>query len=385
MPAPSFDTSALLDEARRIAGGPTEFGTEPNDHLQAMEELVRSTANEAKLRNPEPFRRSLVHQLANRLRIEDSFAKRPEILRSAVPRPLVITGLPRAGTTLFSRLLAEDPAGRAFQLWELLSPAPSSLDAPAALTQDRLTVAETEVLERAAAGSLRIRPISMFMPEECHYLFRNAFYSTQLGMAVAHRPSYMKWVSARDWLPAYAYYKKQVQLLLWQRPCADGGYVILKCPRQHWAYVDKLFAVLPDAHVLDFRRDIMSVMKSFCHLTRTVRKAHSDHVDPLDVGRDVLRQLETGMHMNLAAVKKLDDQQRSRIITLQYEEWSSDPMSAVKSVYRAIGRELRPEVEERMRVYLRENPRHGEQSKYDLAEFGLTEATIRDAFAPLTA
>src|SRR5262249_12999780 len=45
------------------------------------------------------FREYCVSLLVNRLKIQDELKRHPEILGVPVPRPLVITGLPRSGTT----------------------------------------------------------------------------------------------------------------------------------------------------------------------------------------------------------------------------------------------------------------------------------------------
>lgn len=55
------------------------------------------------------FTADVVRLLSNRLGIEAAIAENPEILAEDVSDPIVITGLPRTGTTKLHRALAADP------------------------------------------------------------------------------------------------------------------------------------------------------------------------------------------------------------------------------------------------------------------------------------
>ena len=48
----------------------------------------------------------------------------PRIAEERIERPLFIVGLPRTGSTLLHHLLAQDPASRVAQAWEVMSPSP---------------------------------------------------------------------------------------------------------------------------------------------------------------------------------------------------------------------------------------------------------------------
>ena len=56
--------------------------------------------------------------LANRLKIEDWYARHPEIDDEQIVAPLIGLGLPRTGSTALSCLLAEDPNARSLLVWE---------------------------------------------------------------------------------------------------------------------------------------------------------------------------------------------------------------------------------------------------------------------------
>lgn len=377
-----FSEAALLAAASARTAGLTDFGTEIDDFRESLAVLVESTLRESRLRDEESFRELLLHHLGNRLRIQQCFTRSPEILELPIPRPVFISGLPRAGTTTFSRLLGEDSRIRTPRLWELLSPAPSDLAHPWALTEDRIALAEQAVLARARRGTLGIRPISIFLPDECFYLMRNSFNSDHLHRAVARRPTYFQWMGQRDRHGVYAYYKLQLQLLLWQRPCPADGLVVVKNPFIHLENMKTIFSLFPGATIVNLTRDVVSVMKSLCHKNHLDRTAHSDHVSPEDVGRDMVENLEIYYQRRAAALEVLTPEQRARVVSIHFDAWEGDPVSIMRRIYERIAQPLPDALASSMTAALQKHRRYGEQASYDLGPYGLREAELRERFEP---
>jgi hypothetical protein len=377
-----FSEEALFQDASARTKKLTDFGAEVDYFRDALAVLVESTLGEAKLRDVAAFREFLLHYLSNRLRIQACLAQFPVILDTPITRPTFISGLPRAGTTTFSRLIGEDARIRTLRLWELLSPAPTDLEHPWALTEDRITVAEKVVVGRAKQGTLDIRPMSIFLPDECFYLMRNSFNSDHLHRAVARRPSYFRWIGQRDRFGVYAYYKMQLQLLLWQRPCAGDGHLVLKNPFVHLENMETIFKLFPDATIINLTRDVVSVLKSLCYKNRADRNAYSDHVDAKDVGSDMVENLEIYYQRRARELDKLTAEQRERVVSIDFDAWAGDPVSIMRAYYARIGQRFTEELGALMAASLEKHHRYGEQSKYDLAEFGLREPELRERFEP---
>lgn len=393
-----FRLEALLADASAATGGLTDLGQGPgfDDCRPALAALIESTLDEAQLRDAEAFRAFLLHHLQNRLRIAASWRRFPAIAALPLPPALFLSGLPRAGTTTFSRLLAEDPAARSLRLWELHSPAPTDLAHPAALTEDRLAAAEQLVLARARRGTLELRPMSLFSADECFYLLRNSFASDQLHRAVARRPSYARWVAAQERSSLYGYYASQLRLLLWQRPCPPGGHLVLKCPLVHSESPLALFAHFPGAVVVDLHRDVAAVLASLCHKNLSDRQAHSDHVSARDVGADMVENLERHYRRRAAEVAQLPAAQRRRILRCDYARWSRDAgstLAAVARVHAFLGDQLgdppgshfSAALAARLTAALPRHAAYGAGDRYDLAEFGLRADELRERFAPYDA
>ena len=63
-----------------------------------------------------------VRLASNRLQLEDTVRRHPEILDIEIERPLIIAGLPRSGTTYTLQLMSADPRLRSLPHWEAVRP-----------------------------------------------------------------------------------------------------------------------------------------------------------------------------------------------------------------------------------------------------------------------
>jgi Sulfotransferase family len=69
------------------------------------------------------LRSELIRRAVTQARLRDEFRRRPGLLATPRPRPLiVVVGLPRTGTTLLHTLLGCDPQALVLPLWQLRRP-----------------------------------------------------------------------------------------------------------------------------------------------------------------------------------------------------------------------------------------------------------------------
>ena len=66
----------------------------------------------------------LLRHASNRLLIHDTIKRHPEILKEEIDRPVIVTGLPRSGTTHLVNLLAADARFHSLPLWQSYEPVP---------------------------------------------------------------------------------------------------------------------------------------------------------------------------------------------------------------------------------------------------------------------
>jgi hypothetical protein len=315
----------------------------------------------------------------NRLRIQRIVESYPEIRDVPLSRPLVVTGLHRTGTTLLHNLLAQAPGARAPRLWELLAPAPD----PAwlgASPDPRLRAARAHIrrTQSASPGSQAVHDLGVDSPEECLYLFQNCFTSEHY-QAFAEVPEYQEWLASRPMIEEYHYYRLQLQILLWQR---SGSPLVLKWPF-HAYHLRALLTVFPDADVVFTHRDPAVCVASLCSLALRFRLAGNHRIDVPRLGAWCVGLLG-GIADRATSVRR--ETGRDRFVDVAYDDLLRDPVGTVRRVYRCLGRPLVPRTEERAEDWLRAHPQDKfGRHRYDLAEFGLSAAAVRERFGAYSA
>src|SRR4051812_21241593 len=119
-----FESESLCAEARQRTGL-VDFG---DPSIQpALSMLVSSLRREANLHLRGRFlmRSHLRELLETRLHLTELWKAHLKAHEtSPLRRPIFITGIPRSGSTFLQQLLAEDPAHRPPELWEVMFPLP---------------------------------------------------------------------------------------------------------------------------------------------------------------------------------------------------------------------------------------------------------------------
>jgi hypothetical protein len=367
-------TEESVFEAARDATGLSDFGGDGfREGLGVLLATYDKTAgfNEKGRRR---FYRRVVQLLAQRLKIEDAFARHPEIRERQIRRPVYLTGLPRTGTSALFNLLAMDPAARPLLLWEGIFPDPPE-DLEPGQTDPRL-VALRAHYERGRQKNPEFTKIHFAdadTPEECVMLLAHTFCDLQMGIEPLMDP-YGEWFQKQDLRASYAYYHDLLKMLDWQRP---GDRWLLKSPAHLWA-LDVLVEMFPDACIILTHRNPLEILPSYCSMMATLMVAR-EPLDLEELGGTVLEFLARSLERGLAARDRSDPK---RFLDIDYQRFVADPTKAVESIYDYFELELPTEAEAAMHAHVRDNPRgtHGEHD-YSLADYGLTPEAVTKRLA----
>jgi hypothetical protein len=374
---------AVLDEESLIAGARRASRLEnlgDESFREPLRQLLASLEDEARLHPLGRFmlRESLLRALVNRLRLEDLWDRHPEIREQPIEAPVFVLGLQRTGTTLLHRLLTCQPALRPLLSWEALNPAPfpgRPKDAAARGERDpRMRLAETaeRALRYLAPEFFRIHPVEAHAPEEDVLLLDHSFVSPTAD-ATLHVPRYSAWIRAIDQRPAYRYFRRTVQLLLWQR----SGRWLGKTPH-HLENLDALLDVFPDARVIQTHRDPVRVVASYCSMMAHGRALFSDRVDPREVGQQLAERAERAV---ARAMQVRDRMPPGSFLDVAYPDLLEDPIKQVGRIREFL--ELRPSsgADAAMQRFLAAHPQHKDGvHRYRLEDFGLDRARLELRF-----
>jgi hypothetical protein len=368
-----LDEAELL-RAARTRTGLAHFGDE--SFREPLGVLLDSIEREARLHTVGRLitKTRLIGSLATRLRVHDYVVKHPEVLRRALPPPIVIAGLQRTGTTMLHRLFATDPGLRALMSWEAIAPVPAR--GPLLGVEPRLL--QAKLSERALAYMapqfFAIHPVEADAPEEDVLLLDYAFLSTT-PEATMHVPSYARWLESRDNTPAYEYVATLLRVMTHQRGPERW---ILKTPH-HLEYLDVLRKVFPGVQVVQTHRDPARTLASFCSMIWHGRGVFSDEVSAHDIGQHWSRKIGRMLDRSMAVRESAGD---AGFHDVSYYDLIDDPLPVVSRLYEALGLAFRPEVEARMQRAREDNPQHKYgKHRYELADFGLSRERVEPLLA----
>ncbi|MFB0977821.1 MAG: sulfotransferase [Myxococcota bacterium] len=369
----AFDANDMLEEARASAGL-SNFGSD--SFREPLEALVRTyDANHRTLKGRKKAYRRVIGLLATRLRVEEALRVHPEIKQRPVTSPMVLTGLPRSGTSALFNLLGADPDARPLLLWETQFPDPLEGLEPGAKDPRHAAIeAYYEQSRETNPEFTKMHFASADTPEECVLLHAFSLNGVHHGTEVMLEP-YASWYRDQDLGEMYRYYKILLQMLDWQRP---GKRWLLKAPAHMWA-IDKLIDTFPDVSVVWSHRNPLACTASICSMTHLLME---DQVDmPKEVlGPIVMDFYATSLERGLAVRDQSDP---ARFIDVNHDDFVGDSLGTVGRIYEHFGLPIGDDAAASLKTHIEANPkgRHGKH-EYNLDDWGLTTDDVVKRFEP---
>lgn len=314
--------------------------------------------------------------LVARLMTQAQLAAFPQHADVRIERPIFVLGLPRTGTTALSRLLCADPAHQGLEMWLTNYPQPrpprETWDDDPIFSAIQKAFAEHHVTNPEFMG---IHYSDAAEPEECWRVLRQTGKSIGFE-SLAHVPIYSAWLAEQDWTDAYERHRQTLQLIGLNDQ--DKRWV-LKNP-SHLIALDALMTVYPDALVVMTQRDPVTSVASACSLSAEATEGHSTVFVGDTIGRDQLGLLSRQWDSFWKARPKYDPAQ---FFDVDYRAFVTDPVGTVGRIYEAFDIEWSPEARAAVQALddeSRKGPRRPSHA-YDLADYGLTEDEVREAFS----
>lgn len=355
--------------------GLDDFGGD--DWQEGFERLILSLNEEAALTDlgEKITALRLGTLLRNRLRIEDTYRRHPEIEQERVEAPIFIVGLPRTGTTALSNLIAADPQIRSLRLWESLDPVPPP-ETATEHTDPRIARAQAglDAMDAVFPRMKALYPQTGAGPTECQDLLGMDFRATHFD-GMARVPGYVSWVVVCDMLPAYRYHRRTLKLLQWRCPPRLWH---LKTP-VHLLAIDTLDEVYPDARFIWTHRDPAEVLGSVCSLITYLRTMVSGRSDAVELGEQQVALWVEALRRGVAFRERAGE---DRFADVSFSDLAAHGVHAVRRAYERLGLTLSAAAEEAMRRWLDANPRHARGAhEFALADYGLDGESVRARFA----
>lgn len=370
-----LDAAAMIARAEKTTGLSDWGGDEFREPLALMVNAI----NEEGHLNADGYVRAekrILQRLVQRLKVIEDRKLWPEIAEQKIVGPVMVVGLPRAGTTYTHSLLGADPANIAPLGWQFMVPSPPpnmpTIDHSAQIREAQ-AIEEEQLWTRPDIRALH--DFNPLHPEECNRALEMTFHSMSY-MGYWNMPSYFVELT-RDATPAYEFHKKVLQAC---QLGATGSRWVLKAP-EHTTQLPSLFNVFPDAMLVQNHRDPAKVMASLVSIMSGLRNLSTD--DKIKMTREyVLMQMGAfaTAQEQLIELRK-DSAINSRFIDVHYLDLERDPLGVMENIYRRTGMDFNQRAQQGIRNWIETNRKgkHGKH-KYSLADVGVTADEVHEMY-----
>lgn len=360
-----LEPEELMATARRNTGF-DDFGED--SWLEGFHVFLQALDEEADLHllGRLMTRSDILRWLEARLGIEAAYAQHPEIEDEVIDQPVIVTGLPRSGTSILFELLSQDPQFGSPRNWEIMFPYPPPETAsyhsdPRIERCQHLVTQWNRVVPTYAA----MHEMGAEIPNECIVAMSCTFLSENLP-GQYQIPSYNAWYYQQDLRPAYAYYRRMLKLLQWKNP---RRHWLLKAP-SHLGNLPVVFDTFPDARVVITHRDPIVAQASVTNLLGTLYWMRSSQAFDARAFENLMTPEAGAARLN--AVVDLLEQgavPREQVHNFLYADLVRQPLPALESLYRDMGQSLDESAREAMQAYLARKP----QGKFGKHQYSLGE------------
>jgi hypothetical protein len=368
-----------MDQAHEIVTkevGSDDFGAK--DYLRGLRVLLQSMDYDPhfSVRGRRMAWGMVIGVLRSRAQAIQSMKKTPGFDAHPIRSPVVITGVPRTGTTALHRLMAVDRRFQGLQTWLLDSPMPRPApDTWRDYPQFQKTVAALEAQYAAAPEKRAAHYRAAEEVHECCMVLRQSFVSNlwSCGWSAA---TYDAWWQCQSEEAAYRHYYRCVQLIGSNEPQTRW---LLKNPG-HIDNLDLLFALYPDAKVIQTHRDPAKAVPSLVSLLMQLN-ALTEEGRPQQRAETMLEREVAKWSNAVRKAERIRAQYPDKVLDVVHGDFHREAMGTLERIYEFIGMEITDEVRSGFAQRIKEKPELSRGvHRYNVADYGMTEEQVREPF-----
>jgi hypothetical protein len=318
----------------------------------------------------------VIGALKGRAHAYASMKANPGFDAAPIVAPVVITGVPRTGTTALFRLMAVDPRFQGLQTWLLESPMPRPpVDTWSSYPEFQKTMAVIEARYAAAPQKRAAHHIAAEeVHEDCMLLWQS--FTSNLWTCGWSAPTYDAWWQCQSEAAAYDHFRKCTALIGSSEPEKRW---LLKNPG-HIANLDLLFAVFPDARVIQTHRDpakaVPSLVSLLMQLHPLIEEGRADQRAQIMLRREVAKWSDA-VHRCDAVRERHPD----KVIDVVHADFHADPMAVLEHIYAFIGYDISDQTRAGFARRIEEKPELARGvHRYSIADYGMSEEEAREPF-----
>lgn len=372
---PQLEPQALIRAARQTSGL-ADFGDNDGwrDRLDRLTCALDQEADLTPLGTTIAYGQ-LVAALAGRARAEAMWRRYPGIADVPLVAPIIIVGQMRSGSTRMQRLLACDNRLAFTRFYESWNPVPRWNWSP--LDDRRMRGWLALRIARWLNPRFNvIHPVRSRQADEEIGLHNLGLYGAAFE-AQWRIPSFARHAEHLDSRPIYAEFRRHLQTIKWLRRDKRDRPWILKLP-QFSQDLEAVLHAFPDARLVVLDRDPVQVVGSSASLVRNQMAVQSRKVDAGWIGDEWLHKVSLRQRRTAQARAAHDRPSVDVAFGAMREDWRGQ----MRRVYRTLDLSFDAHTERAMARFMdKRSHRKLGRHRYDIADFGLTEARITAAMA----
>lgn len=312
----------------------------------------------------------IVAPLAARLHTQAQWKANPGYAAREIPRPLIVIGVPRTGTTALHNLLSQDPQFQGIEKWlcgaPLVRPPREEWEAH---PQYRACAEQVSQMAAVAPEVMQAHGVLAEEVDECLVPMAQNFTCNWFP-SQADIPLYDDWFAKADETASFRRYKDVLRLV----GLNDDRPWLIKNP-SHVFGIDALLAVFPDACVVQTHRNPAASLASLINLLDNIMRAYTG--EGIDRERRMAREVWFWSEA-MKRTMRAQDRNPGRIVNVYQADIRRDPLGVVAAIYDKGGFTLSDEARARMEAWAKRNAENGGGHSYEkIAD----EGPIREAFA----
>ena len=341
-----------------------------DDFIEPLSILLSDHNNKSKFNTSGHFlmQQQILNQLKNRSKLYQFVNKRN---LSKVSGPVIVSGLPRSGTTFLFDLLQCDTNFRAPLTWEIFEMMPIANTMPIKLLKIFKTKLKLRVIKTLIPKLINMHPMDANLPEECQQIMSIDFKSIFWAYS-ANVPEYEAFLKTCDYSSAILWHSRFLQALETVHKPKNW---LLKDPC-HIQHIPEILKIYPDARFIFIHRDPLEVIPSISSLTSHLRAPFTKNINKAEIGQKALSFWKNAIDSFISDRSLIPKKQ---VIDISFNNLIVDPLKNISLIYKAFGLYLNIENQETMQQYLNKQKKISKH-QYTYDEFGLEADIIKASF-----
>jgi hypothetical protein len=290
-----------------------------------------------------------------------------------VSNPIIVSGLPRSGTTFLFDLLHCDISLRGPLTWEIFQMMPITNSGINKTTKVFKTKMKLLLIKALMPDLMRMHAMSAYLPEECQQIMSIDFKSISWAYN-ANVPESEAFLKTGDYTSAILWHSRFLQALETAHKPKNW---LLKDPC-HIQHIPELLKIYPGSKFIFIHRDPVDTIPSISSLTSHLRSPFAKNIDTVEIGINALSFWKNAIDCFLEDRKLIA---RDNYVDINFKDFIAAPLEQILAAYQSLGLEVSQQNKTQMKDYIdKQSSKKITQHKYTLKDFGLSQKQVEDSF-----